>query len=57
MITRDDIKKFLIGRKNYAKDKIVSDFTVYVLAEGESIDKLAKLIADLKSYPEWKWGE
>ena len=54
---REDIKHFLANNKDKTKLEVVSLFTTFVLVDGISVDKLAKLIGDLRSYPEWIWGE
>ena len=55
MITRDDIRNFLITNKDKTKQEVVSLFTSFALADGVSTDKLGKLISDLRSYNEWVW--
>lgn len=57
MITREDIRNFLIGQKGKTKEEVVSNFASWVIVQGIDIGKLAKMIADLRSYPEWTWGE
>ena len=57
MLSRDEIKQFLINSKNKSKEEVVSNFASYAITMGEKVDKLGKLISDLRSYPEWTWGE
>ena len=57
MVSRTDIKEFLIGQKDKSKEEVVSNFASWAIVQGVNIDKLAKLIADIKSYPEWTWGD
>jgi hypothetical protein len=56
-MTREDIKNFLIKNKNASKEEVLSNFASYAIVNGVTVDKLGKLIADLRSYPEWTWGE
>lgn len=57
MLTREDISKFLIKNKNASKEEVLANFSSYAIVRGLSIDKLGKLITDLRSYKEWTWGE
>ena len=57
MVTRDDIKQFLIAQASNSKEEVLSNFSSWVITQGESVDKLAKLIKDIRSYKEWIWGE
>ena len=56
-MTREEISNFLIGQKDNAKEAVLANFASYVITQGISVDKLGKLITDLRSYKEWKWGE
>ena len=56
-MTRDDVKQFLIGQKGKAKEQVLSSFMNLCITNGVHLDKLAKMLADLQSYPEWTWGE
>ena len=57
MLTRDDVKGFLTANSDKKKQEVLPLFISFALADGVSIDKLGKLIADLRSYNEWTWGE
>lgn len=57
MLNREQIRSFLINQKDKTKEDVLMNFTTYALANGESIDKLGKIISDLRSYSEWSWGE
>ena len=57
MITRDDIKSFLVGQKGKSKEEVLANFSSWASVQGVNTEKLSKLIADLKSYSEWTWGE
>jgi len=56
-MTREDMKNFLISQKGKTKNEVLSNFADFVVAYGISMDKYGKLISDIKSYPEWTWGE
>ena len=58
-MNRETIRDFLIEQKDKSKSKkqVLSSFTNLCITNGIRLDKLAKLIADLRSYPEWTWGE
>jgi len=55
-MTRGEISKFLSDRAADTKESVVSAFSVMCVTQGVPIEKVGKLIADLRSYPEWKWG-
>ena len=57
MLSREDIKNFLDNQKGKTKEEVLINFTTFALAHGTTVDKLGKLIMDLRSYPEWAWGE
>ena len=57
MLGRDQIKDFLINQKGKTKEEVLMNFTTFALANGITVDKLGKIIMDLRSYPEWTWGE
>lgn len=57
MLSREEIKGFLDKQKDKTKEEVLSNFTIFALAYGINIDKIGKLIMDLRSYPEWIWGE
>ena len=57
MISRDEIKNFLIGQKGKTKEEVLMNFTSYALAQGVAVDKLGKIIMDLRSYPDWTWSD
>lgn len=56
-MTREDISLFLKKQTGKTKEDVLMNFTSYALANGVLIDKIGKLIMDLRSYPEWTWGE
>ncbi len=56
-MTRDMISKFLKKQKNNSKEEVLANFASYAIVQGLSVDKLGKQIQDIRSYPEWKWGE
>ena len=57
MLTREDVAGFLKNQKDKTKEEVLMNFTSYALVNGTSVDKIGKLIMDLRSYPEWIWGE
>ena len=57
MITRDDIANFLKNQKNNSKESVLANFSSWAITDGIPLAKLAKLIADLRSYPEWTWDD
>ena len=57
MLSREEIKNFLKKQKNNTKEEVLSNFASWVVVNGASVDNLGKLIGDLRSYQEWKWGE
>lgn len=57
MLTREDIANFLKNQKGKTKEDVLINFTSYALANGIVVDKIGKLIMDLRSYSEWSWGE
>jgi hypothetical protein len=56
-MTRDEIRQFLISQNGKSKSDVISNFTTLALTSGEKVDKLGKLISDIRSFPEWTWGE
>lgn len=56
-MTREDIANFLKNQAGKTKEEVLMNFTTFALANGEKVDKLGKIIMDLRSYPEWTWGE
>jgi hypothetical protein len=56
MVTREDVVKFLKKQKNATKEEVLANFASWAVVKGVSIDKIGKLIMDMRSYPEWKWG-
>ena len=57
MINREDIRGFLIKQKDSLKDEVLMNFVQWALANGVIVDHIGKLVADLRSYKEWTWGE
>jgi len=57
MLTRDDIQKFLKKQKDNSKEELLANFSYWASVKGVPVDKIGKMIMDLRSYPEWKWGE
>ena len=57
MLSREDVTKFLIKNKDASKEEVLANFASYAIVQGMNVDKLGKLITDLRSYPEWTWGE
>lgn len=57
MVTRSDIQSFLIGQKGKSKEEVLANFASWIVVQGETTEKLGKLISDIKSYPDWTWGE
>lgn len=55
--TRLDIARFLRKHKNSSKEEVLGNFASWAVVGGVSVDKVGKMITDLRSYPEWKWGE
>lgn len=56
-MTREDIANFLKNHSGKSKEEVLMNFTSYALVNGTPVDKLGKLIMDLRSYPQWTWGE
>ena len=56
-MTREDIKDFLIKQKDKSKEEVLANFSSWIIVNGFVVNKLGKMISDLRSYPEWKWGE
>jgi hypothetical protein len=56
-MTRESVSQFLIGQKDKTKEEVLANFASYAITIGEKVEKLGKLISDLRSYPEWTWGE
>ncbi len=54
---RIEISKFLQGEQSKEKDNVLADFAFFAVKNKVPVDKIGKLIQDLRSYPEWKWGE
>lgn len=57
MLSRDEIKDFLIAQKDKSKEEVAANFASWAIVNDVPMDKLGKLIMDLRSYPEWRWGE
>lgn len=58
MITREDIRQFLINQVGKEKDEVIMNFTQWALiAHSLPVDKIGKLLMDIRSYKEWTWGE
>jgi len=57
MMDRSEISKFLKENQHKNKEQVLSSFTNICITRGVKLDKIGKLIMDLRSYPEWKWGE
>ena len=57
MITRDQVSNFLKKQKNNTKEEVLANFASWAIVKGTPVDKVGKLIMDIRSYPEWKWGE
>ncbi len=55
--SREEIAKFLIKQKNKDKEEVLANFVSWAVVKEVPIDKIGKLIMDLRSYQEWKWGE
>ena len=56
-MTREEIKNFLKNQDGKSKEEVLANFASWAVVNGTAVDKLGKLIQDLRSYPEWKWGE
>ena len=56
-MTREQIAKFLKKQKNSTKEEVLGNFASWAIVQGVNVDKVGKLIMDLRSYSEWKWGE
>lgn len=56
-MTRDDVAKFLKKQKNNSKEEVLGNFASWAIVQGTPVDKIGKLIMDIRSYSEWKWGE
>ncbi len=54
---REQISNFLLGEQAKEKDSVLADFAFFAVKNNVPVDKIGKLIMDLRSYPEWKWGE
>lgn len=54
---RIQIAKFLKKQKGKDKEEVLANFASWAVVEGVPIDKIGKLIMDIRSYPEWTWGE
>jgi len=54
---RTEISKFLKKQKDNSKEEVLANFASWVITQGVPVDKVGKLIMDIRSYPEWKWGE
>ena len=57
MLNRDQISKFLKKQKDNSKEEVLANFASWAVTSGVPVDKVGKLIMDLRSYSEWKWGE
>lgn len=57
MVTRDDIKSFLVGQDKKSKEEVLSNLVSWLVVQNVNTDKIGKLISDIRSYPEWTWGE
>ena len=57
MITREEVSSFLNKQKGKSKEEVLANFASFAIVNGETVDKLGKIISDLRSYPEWSWGE
>lgn len=56
-MTRGEVVDFLIKEKGKTKEEVIADFASYCIVKGFPLEKLSKLIKDLKSYSEWTWGD
>ena len=56
-MTRTEISDFLRNQAGKSKEEVLANFVSWVSVQGVNTEKIAKLIADIKSYPEWSWGE
>ncbi len=57
MLSREAISKFLKKQKGNSKEEVLGNFASWAIVQGTPVDKVGKLITDLRSYPEWEWGE
>ncbi len=59
MLSRGEIKNLLKDKKKKKKNKkqALTELVGEFVDSGEKIDKIGKLIGDIRSYPEWEWGE
>lgn len=57
MLSREDITVFLKNQAGKSKEEVLANFASYAIVNGVTVDKLGKIIMDLRSYPEWVWGE
>lgn len=57
MITREQIADFLKKQKGRDKEEVVANLASWAIVQKVNVDKVGKLIQDIRSYPEWTWGE
>lgn len=56
-MNREDVRKFLLNQQDSSKEEVLANFVSLAVINGLPIEKIGKAISDLKSYPEWKWGD
>lgn len=56
MLSREDIAVFLANQAGKSKEEVLSNFASYAIVNGVPVDKLGKIIMDLRSYSGWSWG-
>jgi hypothetical protein len=51
------VARFLKKQKSASKEEVLANFASWAIVQGTPVDKVGKLISDIRSYPEWTWGE
>lgn len=56
-MTRGEISDFLVKQKGKSKEEVLANFASYCVIKNIPLERLGKMIQDLKSYSEWIWGD
>ena len=56
-ISRSEISEFLKSESGKQKPSVLADFIFFCTSKKVDTETIGKLIKDLRSYPEWTWGE
>lgn len=56
MISRDEIKAFLVGQKDKTREEVIANLGSWLSVQHLNTTQIGKIFSDVLSYPEWIWG-